>query len=317
MRSYVPAHFSIADPWSYFCPMQYIGYFFTRLLTGFVGLFPFRALFGLSDALAFLLYRVIGYRRAVVRGNLEFCFPEKNKAEIDDLVRRAYRNLADVTLESVKGISMSIPELRRRYALRNAEVVNDLLASGRSVILTGSHCCNWEWGVITFAGWFKGHTIGVYKPMSNRLVERWTNARRGRNGLILKSTKDAFKSVEQYRDDPAVFFMLADQSPSNRMRAHWVKFFKRPTAWLHGVGEIAARENYPIVYYEVIRRKRGFYDIVFTEIVDQPASFSPGQITARYVAFLEQQVRRQPGDWLWSHKRWKMNPEGNEVFFEA
>lgn len=297
--------------------MQFIGYFFTRLLSGIFWLMPFWLLYRLSDGLAFLLYHVIGYRKAVVLDNLRQCFREKNDLEIRALARAAYRNLADVTLESVKGVSMPIPALRRRYALRNVEVVNELLSQGRSIILTGSHCCNWEWGVITFAGWFQGHTVGVYKPMSNKLIEHWTNARRGRNGLILKSTKEAFKSVEQYRDDPAAFFMLSDQSPSNRQRSHWVRFFGRPTAWLHGVGEIAARENYPIVYYEVLRVRRGFYEIVFTEIVAEPRQLTPAQITARYVDFLEKQIRRQPGDWLWSHKRWKMKPEGDEVLVSA
>ncbi|MFN8301812.1 MAG: lysophospholipid acyltransferase family protein [Saprospiraceae bacterium] len=296
--------------------MQVIGYFFTRLLAGIFQVLPFGAIYVMADGLAFLLYRVAGYRKAVVEDNLKQSFPEKSEAERAVLVRQAYCNLADITLESIKGLTTPIPELRRRYALRNVEVVNRLLTSGRSIILTGSHCCNWEWGVITFAGWFEGHTIGVYKPMSNKWIERWTNERRGRDGLILKSTREAFKSVEQYRDDPAVFFMLADQSPSNRQRAHWVRFFNRPTAWLHGVGEIAARENYPIVYYEVIRTRRGFYEIVFSEIVSEPSERSPGQITARYVQALEQQIRRQPGDWLWSHKRWKMKPEGNEKFEE-
>ncbi|HNE29550.1 MAG TPA: lysophospholipid acyltransferase family protein [Saprospiraceae bacterium] len=296
--------------------MQVIGYFFTRLLAGIFQVLPFGAIYVMADGLAFLLYRVAGYRKAVVEDNLKQSFPEKSEAERAVLVRQAYCNLADITLESIKGLTTPIPELRRRYALRNVEVVNRLLTSGRSIILTGSHCCNWEWGVITFAGWFEGHTIGVYKPMSNKWIERWTNERRGRDGLILKSTREAFKSVEQYRDDPAVFFMLADQSPSNRQRAHWVRFFNRPTAWLHGVGEIAARENYPIVYYEVIRIRRGFYEIVFSEIVSEPSERSPGQITARYVQALEQQIRRQPGDWLWSHKRWKMKPEGNEKFEE-
>lgn len=297
--------------------MQFIGYFFTRLLAGIFQLLPFGAVYALADGLAFLLYRVVGYRKAVVEDNLKQCFPEKSEAELAELTRQAYRNLADITLESIKGLSTPIPELRRRYVLRNVEVVNRLLNSGRSFILTGSHCCNWEWGVITFAGWFEGHTIGVYKPMSNKWIERWTNERRGRDGLILKSTKEAFKSVEQYRDDPAAFFMVADQSPSNRQRSHWVQFFNRPTAWLHGVGEIAVRENYPIVYYEVIRVKRGFYEIEFSEIVSEPSQYSPGQITARYVQVLEQQIRRQPGDWLWSHKRWKMKPEGGETFYSA
>lgn len=292
---------------------RYLGYFFTRLLAEIFRPVPFRLLRGLADGLAFLLYQ-FGYRRAVVTDGLRQCFPEKSKDELRVLTRKTYRNLADVTLESLKGITMSFPALHRHYRPVNPEVVNDWLASGRSIILAGSHCNNWEWGVIMIASWLQGQTIGVYKPMSNKLIERWTNARRGRYGLILKSTKEAFASVEQYRDKPAVFLMLADQSPSNRKRAHWTYFFGRPTAWLHGVDEIARRNDYPVVYYEVLRVRRGFYEIVFSTLVAEPAGEAPGGITARYVEKLENQIRRQPEDWLWSHKRWKMRPDGSEEF---
>lgn len=296
--------------------MKYLGYFFTRLLAELFRLIPFWLLLRLSDGLAFLLFH-LGYRRAVVFDGLRRCFPEKNETEIHALARRTYRNLADVTLESLKGITMSFPALHRRYRPVNPEVVNDWLASGRSIILAGSHCNNWEWGVIMIAGWLRGQTIGVYKPMSNKLVERWSNARRGRYGLILKSTKEAFASVEQFRGDPVIFLMLADQSPSNRKRAHWTYFFGRPTAWLHGVDEIARRNNYPVVYYEVLRVRRGFYEIVFSKLIDEPAAVAPGAVTVRYAQKLESQIRRQPEDWLWSHKRWKMQPDGTEEYLPS
>ena len=47
-----------------------------------LSLLPLRVLYVISDGLYFLLYKVGGYRRKVVRKNLTSSFPEKSEAEI-------------------------------------------------------------------------------------------------------------------------------------------------------------------------------------------------------------------------------------------
>jgi len=74
-------------------------------------LIPFSALYVLSDALAFLLHKIIGYRRKVIYENLQRAFPEKNKTEILKIVRATYCNLSDVTLDRRRELEPNVLEL--------------------------------------------------------------------------------------------------------------------------------------------------------------------------------------------------------------
>ena len=62
--------------------MQILGYFFFRTIVFLFWLLPFSIIYRLSDALAWLLYRVVKYRRKVVEEQLLRAFPDKNAAEL-------------------------------------------------------------------------------------------------------------------------------------------------------------------------------------------------------------------------------------------
>jgi len=102
-------------------------------------------LYVLSDVLAFVLFKVLGYRRKVIFKNLQRAFPEKNEQEMLKLVRATYQNLTDVTLETLKSFTLSFAEIERRAICINPELVNHYLDQGKSVLLTGSHFGNWEY----------------------------------------------------------------------------------------------------------------------------------------------------------------------------
>ncbi len=290
--------------------MQYIQYLFTR---GFIGLFrfvPFWLLYRLSNGIAFLLYRVIGYRKNVVMGNLERCFPEKTPAERTAIAKASYRNLSDIIVESLKASSTSLDVLRQRYTYRNYDLINCYLEAGQSVVLVGGHYNNWEWGVITIANGLHGSTIGVYKPMSNKYTNRWFFQDRSRDGrMILKSMKETFSAVEEYRGRPATFILVADQIPSNKKTAIPAQFFGQATACLPGAEQIAVNNNYPVMMYEIQRLGRGRYELSFSEICDEPGKTAPGEVTQLFMSAIERTIRQQPENWVWSHKRWKWQPE--------
>ena len=84
---------------------------------------PFSVLYLFSDGMAFLLERVVGYRKKVIADNLRRAFPEKNAAEINQIVRGVYRNLTDVTLETIKSYSTPLHEIRRRCAVLNPDII--------------------------------------------------------------------------------------------------------------------------------------------------------------------------------------------------
>lgn len=282
-------------------------YWLVRFLVGWFRWLPFWAIYALSDAVRVVIFYGIGYRKKVVFENLHGSFPEKSEAEIRQLALLFYKNLCDITLEGFKGLTLSKAELMRRYRFKNAEAVNFWLAQNRSVILTGMHFNNWEWGVLSFSLWLRGEVVGVYKPLSNRRVEKFLNEKRGQWGMILTHPKDTREAVERFKNEAAVFILMADQSPSNSRTAQWIpSFLNRETACIHGVETIALVHEIPVWQFQVERVRRGFYEVELMPVCLHPAEKRATEITADYMAGIEKLIRQRPENWLWSHKRWKL-----------
>ncbi len=84
-----------------------LGYFFFRILIAYLRRTPFFLLYRLADGLYLLLFYVIRYRRRVVTDNLKKAFPQFSKKTISAIAKESYRNLSDIILESIKGLTLS------------------------------------------------------------------------------------------------------------------------------------------------------------------------------------------------------------------
>ena len=126
--------------------MQWIGYLTLRLVVLIFWFIPFPVLHFISDGFAFLLHKVIKYRKKVINENLKRCFPNKTKEEIEALTFKFYQNLSDIILETIKSFTMSVAQLQKRFTILNPETLNDWTDKGQSVLICGSHFNNWEWG---------------------------------------------------------------------------------------------------------------------------------------------------------------------------
>ena len=286
--------------------MQHISYFFLRLFVELFRFLPFRVMYILSDALAFVLLRVVGYRKQVILDGLRRAFPEKTEAEIWQITRRSYQNLADTTLETFKLFTLSLAEVERRCPCRNPELVNQYLDQGRSIILSGSHFCNWEISGLSIPLGFHGATVTAYKPLTNKVIDRYLNRNRSRAGMEMVSMEATFSEMRRRREQPTAFILLADQSPSSPKSAHWVEFLGRDSASLPGVDVLARKFNCPVLYFNVQRLRRGYYEVRYEMVWENPAEAAERDITRAYAQHLEAIIRAQPENWLWSHKRWKI-----------
>lgn len=293
----------------YFCAMQRIAYFSLRIVIVLFRWLPFRALYIISDGIAFLLCHVTGYRKNVIADNLQRAFPEKTEAEIRDITRECYRSLSDVLLETLKSFSMSVEDITRRCRPVNPELLNRYLDRNQPVILAGTHLGNWEYTGLSMPPTFHGATITAFKPLTNKAMEIFLNQARARTGMEMIRMDDVYRIMRLRSSEASVFLLLADQSPSSRKSAHWISFFGRQTAFLPGVDVLSRKFAYPVVYYRTERLRRGFYEIVLEEICSDPNAMPEKEITRAYAHLLERDIRTHPEQWLWSHRRWKMAPE--------
>ena len=87
-------------------------------------LLPMRVHYMISDLMFWLLYKLVGYRRDVVRKNLTESFPEKSEEELRKIERGFYHFFCDYLVETVKLMTISQEEIKKRIVFKNAELVD-------------------------------------------------------------------------------------------------------------------------------------------------------------------------------------------------
>lgn len=265
----------------------------------------------LSAIVYWVAYRLLGYRRAVVRRNLAASFPEKGEGERLEIERRYYRHLGDLLVEGVHNLYASPRAVLRRYRVVNREVLTPYYERGQSVVLMSAHYNNWEYMVTSLNMQFLHHGVGVGKPLNDRLTAGFVSRRRVRFGTEVVDQRDVRQVVDFYHRHgvPCVLMMLSDQSPAHPERCYWTRFLNQETGFLYGAEYFARKYGYPVFYYVVRKVRRFHYEVELSPLCLDPLGVPQYTVVERYVRTLERQVEGQPEFWLWSHRRWKHRRE--------
>jgi KDO2-lipid IV(A) lauroyltransferase len=268
-----------------------------------IAILPSFLIYLLSDFLRFLVFTVFRYRKDVVYTNLQNSFPNHSKEWIAKTAHDFYRNLFDVTLETIQIAVRSKHFYKKHLLLEGHEVFNDYQASGKPCILVCGHLANWEWAGQSL------HASGIqvdvlYHPLSSKWFDWFLYHIRSRHGIKPIAMQSALRDMLSRKNIPTATTFIADQSPSPD-GCHWLTFLNQDTPVFLGTEKLAKKFNYPVVYGDIIRTKRGYYKVRFSLITDTPNDTPDFWITEEHSRRLEQSILEQPENWLWSHKRWK------------
>lgn len=286
--------------------MQAIGFYLLLPFLYFIAILPYWLLYKISDAISFLLHRVVKYRKKVIVDNLIKAFPEKSSAEIDIILKDCYRNIADIMVEEFKMIFLTKSTLEKRCKVINPELLDKYHVQNIGVIVITGHYGHYEWATSAIAASSKADTIAIYRPLNNGYFDRFLFKIRRIVPYQLVPDFNSFKVIRRYQQKAFTLNLIADQSPPKDGKGTvWVDFFGRKTLTYQGAEMIAKNMQAVVVFANVRREKRGHYAIKFDLICDNPGETVEGEITQQHTHQLEKLIREKPGNWLWSHKRWK------------
>jgi KDO2-lipid IV(A) lauroyltransferase len=287
-------------------PLPALVYFVALPFIYLLAILPFPLLYFFSDGVYVLLYHVLGYRRKIVRENLTNSFPEKLQQEIVEIEKRFYRYFCDLFLETFKTLTISKEDMVKhcRFEPDTLSIFNQLAEENQSFMVVMGHFGNWEWGGNTFSICCKHQLYVIYHPLSNKYFNGLVYRMRTRFGTRLIPMKDTLRDMLKNRGELNATAFIADQSPLPD-RAYWMHFMNQDTPVFLGIEKIALKIRYPIVYITIRRVKRGHYN-VFAERIELPSQLQKtGTITEIHTRRLEADIRSQPENWLWTHRRWK------------
>lgn len=268
--------------------------------------FPMSVLYVISNLFYLLIYYVIGYRKEVVFNNIKTAFPTKSDKEIKLISKKFFLHFTDLIMESVKSFSISEKTLLKRYTYKNIEIINDLAKKGKSIALMGSHHNNWEWS-FGLPLYVDINCYGAYKKIQNKYFEKVIKSSRTQFGYDGVPTYEFTESMENRvkNNIQSLYVLLSDQSPKLHKTKYWRNFLGEFVPVHVGAETLSKKYDFAVVNMNVLKIKRGHYQAEFTLITENASKYKDFELTDKYIKITEENIKKQPEFYLWSHNRFK------------
>jgi KDO2-lipid IV(A) lauroyltransferase len=263
-------------------------------------LLPYRARVRLvGAAVARALGPLAGFDRRI-DANLRLAMPDLDAFARRQICRNAEDNFGRSLIESYsyegfaemcQDITLSGPGWEALEAARKG---------GRPSILFTGHFGNFA--AIRLAVERHGHKLGVlYRPFNNPYFERRHRCAQSKFGLAFPRETAGIQAMLRNIREAHITAIVGDQHVSDGAA---LTFFGLPAATSTAAARLALKYDAALVPAYAVRRGDGFhFDVVF----DTPIAPSlPEEMSQQLNNSLEGMIRAHPGQWLWTHRRWKV-----------
>ncbi|MND71609.1 Lipid A biosynthesis lauroyl acyltransferase [compost metagenome] len=288
------------------------------LLVGALRLFallPWRAVQAVGSAIGWVMWKTPNRSRDVVRINLSKCFPDMDPAERERLVGQSLKDIGKSLTESA--CAWIWPAQRSIDLVREVEgldVLKDALASGKGVVGITSHLGNWE--VLNHFYCSQCKPIIFYRPPKLKAVDELLQKQRVQLGnKVAASTKEGILSViKEVRKGGAVG-IPADPEPSESAGI-FVPFFATQALTSKFVPNMLAGGKAVGVFLHALRLPDGSgYKVILEAAPEAMYSTDTAESCAAMSQVVERYVRAYPSQYMWSMKRFKKRPPGEERWY--
>lgn len=248
-------------------------------------------------------------RRRVVEENLRRAFPEATPEWVERVTRDAYRHLGREVVTLVRLTAGATPaDILERTEFPAWASVEEARAEGRGVIFATGHFGNWEMAAAAVAA--RGLPMdAVVKPQRNPLVNARIEAARRALGIGTIDLGSAPRRIPRALAAGHAVGIVADQDA--RAAGVWVPFFGHPASTFRGPALFALRFGAPLFAAVARRLEDGRYRVEAERVpVEGTGDLDADvlRVTRALSAHLEREIRRDPAQYFWFHKRWKTPP---------
>jgi KDO2-lipid IV(A) lauroyltransferase len=270
---------------------------------------PWSVLAPLAAVLGQLGYAVASRDRRIALANLDLAFGDtKTHAEKARIARASFVTFARVILD-VFWFSRRTRERIRRHVRIEASMRSAMVRS--PVVFITAHFGNWEVNgqAVNLAGC---PTASVAKQIRNRSVDRMLTEMRQLTGQTIVPAEGALRGVLKFLKQGGSAAFLLDQDVRPEQGGVFVPFFGVPVPMSTAAAALADRVRCPTCVAFCRLDEAGHYTVYATALDEPGEGGDVEAATARIAQHIEDEIRGNPGSWLWMYKRWKRLPPGND-----
>ena len=276
-----------------------------RCFSALSRLVPARQVGWLLGSVAFSLLRI---RRAVTLSNLGAAL-NLNAGEARAMGLRVYRHLAVGGFELMRAPSLTRGRARELLAGDGLKQIEEHIARGKGLLVLTAHLGHWD--LLACASARAGLPLSVItRQIKAGWLDRfWTLLRRSCGVRLLPHQGSAGRIISLLRRGEVLGFVLDQHQPGGLP----VPFFGRPAATADSLARLARATDCPVVPAFLVRAAGGRYRLEAGEPIATRCSANKErdilEATCKYSQAIEDAVRRTPEQWLWLHRRWKINEQ--------
>ena len=264
------------------------------------------------------------YRREVVLTNLGRCFPDRNYDEISAICNRFYEHFGTTLTEMIWFGACRGDKGRERLhksrivELVNPEELNRLYGGARQLMILQAHTGNWE-----LIGGIKHYSYTTpidltpdafavtYLHLASPLWDQVMRANRtapvadqGFDGYVEAS--QVLRYALSRKTEKFGYAFITDQYPYSWGVPHPdVEFMHQQTPTMTAAAGLACKLDMAVAYLRFLCREDGGYRMEIVPLSDHAAGENPIALMQRYYKLLQEDLEKQPWNYLWTHKRWK------------
>ena len=284
--------------WGIWCIIA-LFWLFTRL--------PYRAMLATGAGLASLASKLSPKNAAIMKRNLELCFPHLSLATRQQIAKHCWKAHGMGAMETVYLCWGNLKKLKNRLEVKGLDYLTESLKNGRGIMLLSAHMTSLD------LGGFMCSTVAspvstTAKHQRNPLVDCLINRARYRYLKYVLFAED-LKRVNHLLKDGSIIFFAFDQDYGSKGSV-FAPFFGVPTATTTTVARIAKSTNSIAIPAFIIRLPKGRYLLEFQPPLANYPSDDPVADATQYNAAIENVVNRYPDQYGWTYKRFSTRPEG-------
>lgn len=267
-----------------------------------------------GPALGIMIYRLAPSRRRAARINIKQAFPDYNEEEISALNKKAFKSLGISVFEMGMAWFEQSSILKQRCQIEGKEHIDNAMARNKGVILLTGHFTTLEIGG-RLIGFYADKYNGVFKKAHNPLFNAIMVHYRSNFGDELFDNKNVRGIIRGLKKGHATWF--APDQDFSRQDIVFTPFLGGIASTLTATAKLAKITGATLVPFYPVRLEngKGFKLIVLPALENFPSGDLEAD-SARVNRIIEKMVYDNPEQYLWSHKRFKRQPDGQPSLYQ-
>jgi Kdo2-lipid IVA lauroyltransferase/acyltransferase len=244
--------------------------------------------------------------------NLELAYPEKSGSQKSQIVDGVFASIARLLAAFARLPSLNRGNISDWIRYDGIEHYREAKARGHGVLFATAHMGNWELSAFAHALLTEPMNI-VVRPLDNPPIDALVERYRQLSGNRIISKRDAARGIIRALRENEAVGILIDQN-TTPAEGVFINFFGTKACAGAAFAKLAARTGATVIPgFAVWSHKERKYILHFYPPV--AITGDPQQDTQRIHNVLEQVIRENPDQWLWIHRRWKTQPEGQPPIY--